>query len=436
MSQLNVQVEQLSPVIHRISVEVPAERVGQVTESLLLRLSRTAQVRGYRAGKVPRAVLQRQFGDQLRADTVRGAVESTLTEALDQVKLQPVAEPALELGDLRPGEAFSYTARVEVRPTVSLSRYKELEVSFREERADDAAVTAELERLREAMSTLVNVEGRDSVEMGDVAEASYTMGFPGTGREPVTREGAMVRVQTGKFIDGFGEKLAGMKVGESRSFFEAFEGEGVPEELKGRSAEISITVKAIKRNEKPVLDDEFARDQGSDSLEALQGRIRTDLEARAAESNVSSRRMALIEQLVAENPFEVPPSLVDDAAGNMAKRFIDSMGFGAKGDFRDAILETYRNELRGRAELEVKSFFVLDAVADAEEIKVSPEDLDARFEAIAAQRQESVARVKEQYARSYEALSRLIAGIRNERALSIVESSARFSAVEAAPEAA
>ncbi len=429
MSQLSVRVEELSPVVRRLDIQVPAERVTQFTENVYRRLGRTVKLKGYRQGHVPRNVLERFFADQIRTDVAREIVDGTFREALGTTQLSPVAAPSVEPQEFTPGKEFSYSARVEVRPDVKLAKYKGLEITVAEESVSDADVDAQLEQLRESMATTVTVEGRDTVQSGDIAGIDYEMAFPGTSRPPAKRSDALIRVEAGQFIDGRGEKLVGAKIGETREFSEAFEGEDVSDELKGKSAEVKVTVTAIKKRERPELDDEFAKDVGgADSLDALKAKIREDLEKQASENNKRLRRNAIMEKLIEENPLEVPSALVDNAAERIAEEFVQNLARrGVPLDAKNPIVEQVKREAQPRATADVKGYFLLDAVAKAEGLEVKPEEVDAKMVEIATEEGIAPERVRAAY-RSASALAGLIGSMRNERAIAALEASATFTA--------
>lgn len=428
MSQLSVQVEDLSPVVRRLQIEVPADRVVQVTDDVYKKLGRTVKLKGYRQGHVPRRVLEKHFADQVKTDVAREIVDQTFPEALGTTSLSPVASPTVEPQEVKLGESFSYSARIEVRPEVKLEQYKGLAVSVAESVVSETEIGKQLEQLREAMATLVAVEGRDDVQFGDVASISYEMTFLGTSRAPATRDDALVRVEHGLFIDGKGEKLVGAKVGEVREFTEDFPSEDVADELKGKQAHVKVTVKGLKKREMPGLDDEFAKDVGgAESLADLKEKIRKDLETQAAESNKRDRRNALLQKLVELNPLEVPPALVDNAAERFAEDFVQNLARrGLPMDGKSPVVEQFKREVQPKALFDVKSFFLLDAVAKAEGVEVKSEDLDARMEKIAAEEGIPVARVRQAY-RTAGSIGGLIGTLRNEKALEIVESHAKVT---------
>ncbi len=433
MSELNVQVEELSPVVKRLQIAVPATRVSQVTDSVYRRLGQTVKLRGFRQGHVPRRVLEKYFADRVRTDVAREVMQSTFPEALGAVHLSPVAEPTIEPEEVRPGEEFRYTARVEVRPDVKLGDYKGLEVSVQEHTVTDADVDLQLEQLRKRASTLVPIEGRDEAQLGDFANVSYDLEVQGGKPEKV--ESGLLRVQPGLVLDGHGEKLVGQKIGETREITETFSDEAPPDK-KGKEARLRITLTGLKREELPALDDEFAKDvRNLDTLDALRADIRKTMEKHNEEEKKSDLRAALLKKLVELNPLEVPPALVDSAAERMAwdlLRNITSRGMELPG--LEGIVQRVKADAIPRATEEMKGLFLLDAIAKAENIEVSPEEVEAKMESMASEQNLPIAKVRAHY-RGKEALAGLISGLRNEKALAVVEAAAKVTVTPATPPA-
>jgi trigger factor len=425
MSDLNVQVEELSPVVRRLRVDVPAERVNRITDSVYQKLGRTVKLRGFRQGHVPRRVLEKYFADRVRTDVAREVVQSTFPEALGETHLSPVAEPTLEPEELKPGEAFRYSARVEVRPEVKVPEYKGLEVSVPERKVSDQDVENRLAELREGQAEIVPLEGRDVAEMGDFATVDYEIEI--AGRRPQKRDGGLIRLEPGQFLSGNGEKLVGLKVGEVREFSEAFPADR-SDDLRGREAKLKVTLTGLKRREVPALDDELARDlRGVDTLDELRKQIRDDLERHASEEQQSAVRAALVEKLIEKNPLEVPPALVESAAERMATSVLHNVTRGNL-ELPNAgeIIERLKKEVTPKATSDVKSFFLLDALAKAEKIEVSPEDLEKKIEKIAEEEHEPSAKVAARY-RSAQSRAGLEQVVRNDKVMDLIQAAARVT---------
>jgi len=423
MPELQVQVEEVSPVVCRLRVKVPADRVEQVAADICKRLARSVKLRGYRPGHVPRHVVEKHFADEVRSGTAREVMESTFVEALGRTKVVPVAPPVLDPGELVPGSDFDYAARVEVRPKVVLRTWKGLAVKVPAAKVSDEQVQGRLEQIREALATLVPVEGRDELQTGDVANVSWDVSV--AGKPPQRNENANVRVEPGLFVEGRGGALAGMKPGEKREIVETFGPD--TGDLAGREARIRVELLAIKRREVPVLDDELAKTTGVATLDELSAKVRADLEESVHEAVRRAREQAVVLKLIEENPMEVPPALVDNVARQLAAALLQQMmrlGLGDKPD--EVAVDRLRADMLPRATFDVKRAFLLAAVADAEAVQATPEDLDAHLAKLAADERVPVEKLRARYAKA-EAREGLQTTVRAGKALALVEASAQIT---------
>jgi trigger factor len=433
MSGLQVTVETLSPVVRRLDIKVPAERVASVTEQLFRELGRSAKIKGFRPGHVPRSVLVKHFGDRIGGDVARALVDQTFPEALGTTTLAPVASPVVEPSEVRAGEPFTYSARVEVRPEVTLAPWDGLTVEVDETLVSDADVQRQLEQMRDSIATTVDVTGRDDVQTGDLVAIDYEMKLEGDDRTN-RRTDALVRAEAGLFIEGHGEKLVGAKVGETRTFSETYEaGEDTPANLVGKSATVTATVKGLKKRELPALDDDFAKDVGGgETLAELTEKVRAQLEKRAVEATRDARREALLGKLMDLNPFEVPAALVDAAAEQHAQQFLRMIGqAGMKQEMQGSLAERVKQQALPKAALDVRSFFILEAVADAAQIVVGENDVEAKFHEIATEQEVAIEKVRQAYRAERSRLS-LLTGIRHDKAYELVASKASFTAKKTA----
>jgi len=277
------------------------------------------------------------------------------------------------------------------------------------------------------MAKLVPVEGRDVAQAGDTASISYVMQIGDD--TPRTIEDSSLVIEPGKFIDGHGEQLSGLKVGASKTFEEIFDTEG-PAEAKGKPAKVTVTLKGLKQKELPALDDEFAKDvaAGVSTLEELKASLKDNLGQRAKNRTEEERDNAVLKKLVELNPVEAPPALVDTTAERLAKSFIQGLfnqGLGQLPNL-DGIVQRLKNDSMERAIYQVKSFFLLDAVATAENLDVTADELNAQIADRAAAEGVSVDKVKARY-RTPSALADLASSIRNGKALRFLVGSAKVT---------
>ncbi|HUJ25366.1 MAG TPA: trigger factor [Myxococcales bacterium] len=423
------RVEDLSPVVKKVSVELTPERVKDALDQAYSSVSRTVKLKGYRQGKVPRRLVERYFGDDVKKDVAQKLVTGSIHEALAEHKLDPVAPPRVENGAVEPGQPFKYTATVEVRPKVEPKDYEGLEVPPVDTAVADAQVDERLEDLRKEHAMFVPVEGREVAEQGDYISADYEGFVDGAPLRGAKREGILLEVVAGSLLENKAEGLLGAKVGETRELGVTFPDDYAVEELRGKEARFQVAVKGLKKRETPQLDDAFVQDLGGEAktVSDLRARIRTEMETQKKERAEGEQREKVLEALVARNPVEAPPALVERNVDAMLQGMLE--GFMRRGiDPRQLglNLDRMRDELRQRALLEVKGYLLLEAIAEKEKIEATEDDLSKHFEKMAGELKQPVDKIRQAFRRN-DSLDSLRARLRQDKALAFLLSKANFT---------
>ena len=429
---MKIEVEAVSPVEQKVTVEVDPERVAKELDSAYATLGRQVKLRGFRAGKIPRNVLERHFRDEVERDVVERLVRASFDDAVREQDIKAVAPPRVEVPEvaLQTSQPFRFTARVEVKPKLEPKDYKGMEATRRPVEVTDQMIAGELTRIQDGMAQLVPVEQRFDAQDGDYAVIDHEGTIDGQPFEGGKAEGITVRVGQGELVDGSLPQLAGKKLGETLEFDQAFPADHRVELLRDKMAHFKVTLKALKARHLPSLDDEFAKDlgaEGVDTLEALRARIREDLSKREARRSDIELRDVLVKAALAKNDVEVPPSLVERAIdamiGGAGERFarqgmdIRKMGLD---------LPKLRADLREQALVQVKGALLLEAIADAEKIEVTEEDVEAEIAKTATELNLPLAKVQQQL-RGDEARVALRNRIREDKALAFLTSEAKLT---------
>jgi len=420
---MKIQVESVSPVERKVTIEVDPERVARELERAYVGLSRRVKLRGFRPGKAPRKVLERQFRAEVESDVAERIVADTFAEAVRAEALPVVAAPSVSIAEgIAEGKPLRYTARVEVKPRLQPRDYRGLSVTRKAPEVTEEMVAAELSRLQQSFAELVPVEGRFDAQPGDWAVIDHEgtvdgMPFPGSKAEGVT-----VKVGPGPVREGNLEALAGVKVGDEVEFDDAFGPDHRDPGLRGKVARMKARLKAVKTQKIPALDDGLARQvgiEGVETLEALRGRVRSDLERREKRRAESQLKDALVKAALARNDFEVPSALVERAIDQMIEGTAER--FARQGiDLRrlEMDMPRLRADLREQALLQVRGALLLEAIADAEQIEVAEEDVQAEVTRIAEETGVPLGKVQQQ------ARDALRNRIREEKALALLSSAA------------
>ncbi len=441
---MNVTVEDLGPVEKRVVVEVPWDEVKVKLDEAYKEVGQSVALKGFRKGHVPRPMIEKLFGARLVKELARQIVEETFPKAVSEQGLHPVAEPVVEDDGIKTGDAFRYRARVEVAPEVVPKDHFGVPLARHVHAVTDEMVEAEIERRREGMAQYRAIEGRDVSREGDVLLCDL-MGK--LGDRPFSVEDVQVEIGSPKreALPGLGKALLGVPLAEKERdvVFDLpadFGDEESRGESGGKKARLLVTIKDAREKSIPALDDEFAKDtEEADTLAELRVVVRHRLEEAARRHSDSELRDALVKELLARNPFEVSPALVE--------RQLDAVMARAHQELRQSGIDLHahpeqeeglREKARGAAGDNVRTALLLEAIARREAIDVTDADMEKRLAEVAAAqgRGGNVARVKAELAKEGR-ISALRLALREEKTLDLLISKATITEEpsKAAPEA-
>ena len=394
---ISVTSSEESPVLLKLQVSVEAKRVGRAYDRAYKDLSKQVSIRGFRKGKVPRSVLERMYGASVAEQIEHTLVSETLMDAVEQVGIDPVTEPTIDAGQPVLGEDFHYTALVEVKPVVTLPNLAGLPAKKRKVEVGADEVLIELENLRQRQTPEVEAPEGTSATEGSIVTVDFVGRVDGETFEGGTGQDVRIEIGSGQFIPGFEEQLVGAAAGDDCEVTVTFPEDYGAKHLAGKEAVFAVHVEAIKTRTPPELDDDFAKDLDFDSLEDLRNRIRDDLTERSEREAKVELRRTLMDSLIERTDFTVPPGLVD--------RELERQLHGAKhrleGQVPEEAIESqlvrWKEEWRDRAEHEVREALLLEAVAAAENLEVTDEEVKERIEEMATQQSMDVATLRRAY---------------------------------------
>lgn len=425
---MKVDVEELSPIERRLKIEVEPERVSEELDRAYKQLSRQVKVPGFRPGHVPRRILEQRYREHVEDDVIQRVVERAYLSALDEKKIEAVGRPTIQNGRIQQDQPYAFEAKVEVKPRLEPKDYRELPLKKVDGAVDEAKVTERLEAMRNRMGRLEPIEDRDTAQTGDYATLDYEGTLEGKTFEGGKAENITVEVGPGELVEGKIPQLEGVKVGDSKEIDYTFPAEYGAEELKGKTAHFKLTLKGIKKQVTPELNDEFAKEVGGgETLEELKGKVRKELEEQQKLETEREEREALINALLERNPFTAPQAMIE--------RAVDMMLDGALRQFaRSGIdprqlnldFERLRADMRPRAETEVKGTLLFEAIAEKENISASDEEIDARIAKLAEQYEQPLHLVKKQF-RSPEQREGLGLRLREEKTVEFLKGHAKYS---------
>lgn len=376
-----------------LEVELPADRLQRSIDSAVRHLGRRTRVPGFRPGKVPRPMLERALGirrgddgatNPIYDDAKEHLFEASVVEAVEQSDLDILGIPAPEWTRFAEGEGAAYRVVLPVRPEVKLGAYADYPFGIEIDEVDDAMVDRVVEQAREQHASLVPVEDRGA-EDGDYAVIGFEGRHDGVPFEGGKAERFPLRLGSERMIPGFEAALRGMRDADERTFSVTFPVDYGEASLAGQPVEFTVTMRELRRQELPALDDEFAQSVGEyTDLAALREDIRLRLRANAKDRARHVFADRIIDFAVSNASVAVPDVLVerevevmhDELRVRLAEQKIDEATYLQVIEKTEAQLHA---EWREPAEKRVKTLLVLSAVADAEGVEVPDAEVEAEI---------------------------------------------------------
>jgi len=382
---MKITIESISPVEKKLNFEIPPDRVGEEIEKMYRSLQLSARIKGFRAGKAPRFLVERQFGEQVAAEVGAHLVEESYAQALEEHKLSAVTRPRVVTEKMIPGQPFRYSATVEVRPEIAVVNYEGIEAEKQVRRVQEKEIEDALRHLAESYAQLHQVEDREQIENGDVVRVEFSAFVNGKLIPGLQGKERLIEMGKENVFPGFQEKLLGAKKGEKIEFSLPFPEDQANETSQGRNADFRVTVHSLLQKDIPLLDDEFAKDHGEcETLEELREKVKQNLQHaldRRAEAQLEEE---VLKQFVDRNSLTVPPSLVRE----QEHRILVEAGILRPEDdlsiSQTTLPEQLKEEISTRAQRQVQSFLLLDALAKQLGIFISEEEVQKRIEEIIA----------------------------------------------------
>jgi trigger factor len=387
------RVEEISPVLVELKISVPWKTVEQGLDDAYKTLQKRAKVRGFRPGKVPRDVVKKLMGASVKQEVSSTLVQQGLGNAVREHSLDPVAVPHISEAVITDGQPLEFVAKLEVRPKIDSVDTSKLDVKREKVNLADAALDAEIDRLREQHAVLVTPEPRPTRE-GDVLTVDLDVEVDGQARADLAAKDYTIELGEGQLLEELEQGLLGAQPDSTPEIALTFPEDYRHEELKGKAARFRISIKAHKEKVLPALDDEFAKDLEHESLDEMKKTVRADLLKRAEQRSQALLKEAVVEKLIDANPIPVPPSMIDQQTRHMLQEYAR---FQAMMGQRPNLDETFFEDMKRRAERRVRAGLLFGEVAKTESISVSDADIDARLAEIAEKSGKHIAKVRADY---------------------------------------
>ena len=393
----------------KLSVTVAKKDVQDVYGAITAKYVKTAQIPGFRKGHVPVNVLERKFGDALKADAMNELVDKSLNEIFEKEtenRPLPYAQPVMDKApEFDVNKDFSYEVIYDVFPKVAVKDFSGITVKEPQVTIGDTEIQEELKAVQERNAVVMDKKDCESVEKGNIVTINYSE-LDDTGKEidGSKRQDFVFTVGSGENIYKIDDEITGMKKGETKQIVKTYPNDEKDADLAGKTKKISVTVTAIKIRNLPAIDDELAQDVSEKykTLDDMKKDIARNMENAKKRKIAELKNNSLLEQLVEKNNFEIPSSMLaaelDGRWRMMAQQLqttpeqLERM-VTSSGQTKEAML----NEWTGDSEKMLKTRIIVDVLLKERNISVTPDEIEARYKEIAEEGGITVDEVKKHY---------------------------------------
>lgn len=399
---MQFNLNKLEKNLVEVEVSVSVDEIKEVMPQAYKRVANKVSLPGFRKGHVPQPVLEKQFGREvLHEDAIDILVSKAYMEAIEKFELQIINQPSLDVTEaFDESKEFKFKIKMEVLPEVKLGKYKELSIKKEKVEITDAQVEENLKSMQERYAELV-LSDKKAVEKGDFAIIDFEGYLDGKAFPGGAGQGHPLEIGSGSFIPGFEEQLIGMEVGTSKDVNVTFPKEYHSEDLAGKEATFKVDLKEIKVKELPELDDEFAKSGSKfETVAEMKADMKAKMQENADREADTNFAQAAIDKAVEAAKVELPEVMVDREIHELMHRFEHNLSYQGIGleqylAYIKKTSEELHEDFRPEAEKRVKTDLVLAAIAKAENLEVTDEELDARIEELAGYyQQKNVAKFK------------------------------------------
>ena len=391
-----------------LTVTIAKNDVAETYENTLKNYVKNAQIPGFRKGHVPANVLERKYGDSIKADTLGTLIDQSFDEIFKEEtenRPLPYAQPTMEKApELDMTKDLTYTVKYDVFPKVEVKDFAGVNVKEPQVTITDDDLSDELKTIQERNATVT--EKKDGVvEKDNIVTINYVeVGEDGKEITDTKREDYVFTVGSGENLYKIDDEVVGMKKDETKEITKNYKKDFENSDLAGKTVKLNVTVKAVKIRDIPALDDDFAQDVNDKykTLQDMKDDLKKNMELAVSRRVKEMKNNSLLEQLVEKNKFDIPASMLaaelDGRWRMMAQQFqttpeqLDKM-IAASGQSKEAML----NEWTGDSEKMLKSRIIVDSLIRARNISVTPEEIEEQYKRIADEGGMTVEEVKKHY---------------------------------------
>jgi trigger factor len=388
ISTMKMEVTELGPMKRALKIEVPADEVAQQFSRAYLELNRQVQIPGFRPGKAPVAILEKRYAKTIEEDVIRKLVPDFYGRAIKQAGINPVVVdiPPLDRVKIQKDAPFTFTATVEIKPTIELRDYKSpspISLQADKRTVAEEQIDRALEVLREQQARLDEAQAGTVLSEGDYAIVDLEGFLDVAPLEGTKKEGQLHKVGSKAALLGIeiDAHLIGRQAGDMVEIPQTYPVSHPDQRVAGKAVSFRLVIKGVKQKKLPTLDDEFAKDCGPyASLHELRDKLRGQMEKALKRDIEESYKDTLLKRLIETHHFDLPDTLVERELSTIVQQKLQAR---QRGNVTDALpapdaeeLKKVREEHRDEANRRVKAGLILEAIAEKEGLSVSQDDLN------------------------------------------------------------
>jgi trigger factor len=398
---MSLQIEKTEKNMAKLTIEASAEEFESAIEKAYLKNRGKINVQGFRKGKAPRSIIEKMYGVGIfYEDAANEIIPEAYEKAANESGLDIVSRPDIDVIQVEKGKPFIFTAEVALKPEVTLGTYKGIEVTKKEAEVTEEEILDQINKEREQNSRMITVDDR-AVQSDDIAVIDFEGFVDGKAFEGGKGEGYSLTIGSHSFIDTFEDQLIGKMTGEELDVNVTFPEEYQAAELAGKPALFKVKINEIKRKELPELDDDFAQDVSEfNTLDEYKENIKATIKENKEKELKTAKENEVVDKIIENAAMDIPEPMITAQANQIAEDFAQRMkyqGLSLEQYFQYTGMDAKKffDSLKPQAVKRIQSRLVLEAVAKAENIEVSEEELEKELSEMAVAYQMEADKLKE-----------------------------------------
>ena len=383
---MDIEIENADSCNKKIKFVIPHQEYKKEIDKYYKKLGREVKVPGFRKGKVPTSLLEKQFGPDVKKEVLSNLISNKVNQAITEKDLQAIGQPHLLEVNAEEGTDISVTASLEVLPSVDIQKYSDMEIDMKIPRVTDSEVNQTIEAFRQKKAKNIQITDRP-VQEKDLIKIDFTSKLEGQLFEEGAAKDQIIQVGGGQLIEGLDKGMIGMEIEDSREIRVQVPEDYHNKEIAGKEVDFNIILKGIQVQELPELDDVFARELDTetkyDSLEDMKSKVRVELENYERNEALKATKKKLAEKLAEQNPVELPEGLIREQIKFMSNQAKKKQNKEIQHDHEEDINSDLLKEYKEPAIKALREELVLDQLSRDLELEVTPEELNKELENMA-----------------------------------------------------